>query len=111
MKPRGERLACSLKSLDGCLGAFSVFPGEAPKSIAKIEDVVWNKDPQKDVSEGAFSVIGDMGMTGRVLIINTYQWRALKQAKIESHFYAAILWGLNPMKVVEDAQMMTKRGA
>jgi hypothetical protein len=110
MKPRGERLACSLKSLDGCLGAFSVFPGEAPKSVAKIEDVVWNKTPEKEVSEGAFSVIGDMGMTGRVLVINTYQWRALTQTKMEPHFYAAILWGLNPMKVIEDAQMMSKRG-
>lgn len=110
MKPRGERLACSLKSMDGSLGAFSVYPGEAPKSVARIEEVVWNKPPAKEVSEGAFSVIGDMGMTGRILIINTYQWRALAQAKLESHFYAAILWGLNPMKVIEDAQMMTKRG-
>mgnify|MGYP003351498959 CR=1 FL=1 len=108
-KPRGERLACSLKSLDGCIGAYSVYPGEAPRSVAKVEDVVWNKPPEKEVSEGAFSVIGDMGMTGRVLIINTYQWRALTQAKLEKFFYAAILWGMNPMKVVEDAQMMTKR--
>ena len=110
MKPRGARLACSLKSVDGCIGAYSVFPGEAPKSVAKIEEVVWNKTPEKDVSEGAFSVIGEMGMTGRILIINTYQWRALTQAKLESHFFGAILWGLNPLKVVEDAQMMTKRG-
>jgi hypothetical protein len=109
MAPRGGRLACSLKSLDGCIGAYSVYPGEAPKSISKVEEVVWNNPPQKDVSEGAFSVIGDMGMTGRVLILNTYQWRALTQAKLESFFYAAILWGGNPMKVVEDAQMMTKR--
>ena len=110
MKPRGERLACSLKSLDGCMGAYSVYPGEAPKSIAKIEEIVWNNPPQKDVSEGAFSVIGEMGMTGRVLVLNTYQWRALAQAKLEPHFYAAILWGLNPMKVIEDAQFMAKRG-
>jgi len=111
MKPRGERLACSLKSLDGCIGAYSVYPGEAPKSVAKIEAVDWNNPPKKDVSECAFSVIGDMGMTGSVLLLNTYQWRALTQAKLESHFYAAVLWGLNPMKVVEDAQMMAKRGA
>ncbi len=110
MKPRGERLACSLRSLDGSVGAYSVYPGEAPKSVAKIEDVVWNTPPQKDVSEGAFSVIGEMGMTGRILILNTYQWRALSQAKLESHFYGAILWGGNPMKVIEDAQMMAKRG-
>ena len=111
MKPRGERLACSLKSLDGCMGAYSVYPGEAPRSVSKIEDVVWNPPPQKEISEGAFAVIGEMGMTGRVLMLNTYQWRALTQAKLEPHFYAAILWGLNPMKVIEDAQMMAKRSA
>ncbi len=110
MKPRGERLACSLRSLDGSVGAYSVYPGDAPKSVAKIEDVVWSTPPQKDVFECAFSVIGEMGMTGRILILNTYQWRALSQAKLESHFYGAILWGGNPMKVVEDAQMMAKRG-
>ena len=55
MKPRGERLACSLKSLDGCMGAYSVYPGEAPRSVSKIEDVVWNTPPQKEISEGAFA--------------------------------------------------------
>jgi hypothetical protein len=109
MKPRGERLACSLKTLDGAIGAYSVFPGEAPKSVSKVEDVVWNKPPQKDVMEGAFSVIGEMGMTGTILLLNTYQWRAISQTRLENHFYAAVLWGLNPMKVVEDAQMMAKR--
>jgi hypothetical protein len=109
MKPRGQRLVCSLKSQDGSIGAYSVYPGEAPKSIARTEEVVWDKPPQKEVSEGAFSVIGEMGMTGTILLINSYQWRALSQAKLENHFYAAILWGLNPMKVVEDAQMMAKR--
>jgi hypothetical protein len=109
MKPRGERLACSFKSMDNCIGAASVIPGEAPKSIARIEEVVWNTPPQKDILQASFSVIGEMGMTGTILVLNTYQWRALTQAKLESHFYAAILWGLNPMKVVEDAQMMAKR--
>jgi hypothetical protein len=109
MKPRGGRLACSLKSVDGCNGGYSVFPGEADKSIAKIEPVVWDKTPEKEVAQGAFSIIGEMGMTGRILILNTYQWRALKEAKLEQFFYVAILWGGNPMKVVEDAQMIAKR--
>jgi hypothetical protein len=110
MKPRGERLACSFKSMDNCIGAASVYPGEEPRSVKKIEDVVWDKPPQKEVMQASFSVIGEMGMTGTILVLNTYQWRALKQAKLESHFYGAVLWGLNPMKVVEDAQMMAKRG-
>lgn len=109
MKPRGERLACSLRSIDGCHGAYSVYPGEAPKSVSKVEPVVWDRPPAKDVQEGAFSVIGEMGMTGRILLLNTYQWRALTAAKLEEHFYAAILWGGNPLKVVEDAQVMAKR--
>lgn len=50
-----------------------------------------------------------MGMTGRVLILNTYQQRAFSQVKLESHFYGAILWGFKSMKVVEDAKMMAKR--
>ena len=110
-KPRGERLVCSLKSLDGSVGAYSVFPGEAPKSIARVDPVVWDKPPGKEVMQGSFSVIGEMGMTGTILVLNTYQWRALNQAKLEQFFYAAVLWGGNPMKVVEDAQMMVKRGA
>ena len=110
VKPRGERLACSLKTMDGCIGAYSVYPGEKVKTVAKVEPVTWNKDPAKEVQEGAFSVIGEMGMTGRILLLNTYQWRALTAARLEEPFYAAILWGLNPMKVVEDAQIMAKRG-
>ncbi len=111
IQPRGERLVCSLKSMDGCVGAYSVFPGETPKSVARVEEVVWDKAPTKDVMQGSFSVIGEMGMTGTILVLNTYQWRALSQAKLQSFFYAAVLWGGNPMKVVEDAQMMVKRGA
>jgi hypothetical protein len=52
MKPRGERMACSFKSLDGFHGRFSVFPGEALKSVARIEEFAWNKMPEKEVSEG-----------------------------------------------------------
>jgi len=109
VKPRGERLVCSLKSLDNCIGAYSVFPGEAPKSISKVEEAVWNTPPQKEVMQASFSVIGEMGMTGTILVLNTYQWRALNQVKLQEPFYAAVLWGLNAMKVVEDAQMMAKR--
>jgi hypothetical protein len=62
------------------------------------------------VVKGAFSVIGDMGMTGQVVVVNQDQWRALAQAKLENFFYGAILWGKNPFKVIEDAQTMLKRG-
>ena len=109
MKPRGERLVCSLRTIDGCVGAYSVFPGEAPRSISRIEPVVWDREPTKEVMQGSFSVIGEMGMTGSILLVNTYQWRALKQAKLENFFYAAVLWGGNPLKVVEDAELMAKR--
>ena len=110
MPPRGNRLACTLKSTDGVQGSFDVFPGEQPMSIAKIEPVKWMKPTDKPVQEGHFTVIGDMGMTGQVIMRNTYQWRALVDAKLESFFYGAILWGKSPFKVIEDAQTMLKRG-
>ena len=33
----------------------------------------------------------------------------LTAAKVENFFYAAILWGKSPFKVIEDAQFMLKR--
>ena len=39
-----------------------------------------------------------------------YQWRALADAKLETFFYGAILWGKSPFRVIEDAQLMLKRG-
>ncbi len=110
MKPRGGRLACSLRTADGCSGAYSVYPGEAPRSIDKVEPVTWDRPPQKEVNQGAFTVIGEMGMTGTILLLNADQWRALTAAKLEQHFYVAVLWGGNPMKVVGDAQLIAKRG-
>ena len=97
--------------MDGCVGAYSVFPGEVPKSVSRVEPVVWDKQPAKDIMQGAFSVIGEMGMTGSILVLNTYQWRALRQTKLEEFFYAAVLWGGNALKVVEDAQLMAKRAS
>jgi hypothetical protein len=46
-----------------------------------------------------------------MMLVNQYQWRALSEAKVESFFYAAILWGKSPFKVIEDAQFMLKRAA
>ena len=109
MAPRGTRLACSLRTIDGCNGSFNAYPGEAPRSIKSVEPVQWDKEPQKDVQQGTFSVIGEMGMTGTLVMVNQYQWRALKDAKLEEPFYVAILWGGKPMKVVEDASMLSKR--
>ena len=110
MPPRGNRLACTLKTVDGAQGSFDVTPGEQPDSVASIEPVKWNKASDKPVLEGAFTVIGDMGMTGQVILVNQYQWRALAEAKLEKFFYGAILWGKSPFKVIEDAQRMAKRG-
>ena len=110
MPPRGTRLACSLRTQDGAQGAFDVHAGEQPGSVSKVDAVKWSKPPEKPVLEGAFSVIGEMGMTGQVILVNQYQWRALADAKLENFFYGAILWGKNPFKVIDDAQMMLKRG-
>ncbi len=109
MNPRGNRLACSLRSIDGCSGSYSAYPGEAPRTLRSVEPVKWDKEPQKEVQQATFSLIGDMGMTGTLLLLNQYQWRALKEARLEEPFYAAVLWSGNPMKVVEDAAMMAKR--
>jgi hypothetical protein len=109
MPPRGNRLACSVRSVDGCIGSFDVYPGEQPNSVARIEPVKWDREPGKEIQEGAFTLIGDMGMTGQVILVNQYQWRALTAAKLESFFYAAMLWGRSPFKVIEDAQFMLKR--
>ena len=109
MPPRGSRLACSLRSQDGCHGSFDVFPGEQPGSISRVDPVKWDKPPQKPVLEGAFTVIGDLGKTGQAIVINQDQWQALNAAKLETCFYGAILWGRSPFKVIDDAQVMLKR--
>jgi hypothetical protein len=48
-------------------------------------------------------------MTGQVILVNSYQWKALVDAKLEPFFYGAILWSKSPFKVIEDAQMMAKK--
>jgi hypothetical protein len=48
-------------------------------------------------------------MTGHIVRVNQVQWRALTKVKLEEPFYAAILWGGNPLKVLEDAVMLAKR--
>lgn len=110
MPPRGSRLICTLKTVDGCQGSYDVTPGEQPNTIASVSPVAWDKPPEKPVLEGAFTIIGDLGMTGQVILVNQYQWRSLIEAKLEQFFYGAILWGKSPFKVIEDAQMMLKRG-
>lgn len=109
MPPRGNRLACSLKSADGCHGAFDVTPGEQPGSVAVVGPVTWDKPPQAPVVEGTFTVIGDFGMTGQVIVLKKEQWHALTTAKLEAFFYGALLWGKSPFKVIEDAQLMLRR--
>lgn len=110
MPPRGTRLACSVRAVDGALGTYDVYPGEQPMSVSRIDPVRWDRPTDKPVLEGAFTLIGDLGMTGQVILVNQYQWRALADAQLEKFFYGAILWGRSPFKVIEDAQMMLKRG-
>lgn len=109
MPPRGSRLACTLRSEDGCNGAYDVTPGEQPGSVAQVEAVKWDRPPQKPVVEGTFTVIGDFGMTGQVIVLKQSQWEALRETKLEPFFYGALLWGKSPFKVIEDAQLMLRR--
>ncbi len=92
------------------MGTFDVTVGEKEGSVSTVEPVRWNKEPQKPVQEGAFTIIGELGMTGQVILVNSYQWKALVDAKLENFFFGAILWSKSPFKVIEDAQMMLKRG-
>jgi len=108
MKPRGQRLACSLRSADGCVGSYDAYPGDAPKSVAKVDPVKWDKPPQQEVVDAAFSIIGEMGMTGHIVRLNAQQWKALNHVKLIEPFYAAMLWGGNALKVAEDAMMLAK---
>ena len=109
MPPRGSRLVCAMRTQDGAQGSFDAYPGEQPGSVSKVDPVKWNKQPEKPVLECHFTIIGDLGMTGQVIMLNQYQWKALVDAKLENFFYGAILWGKSPFKVIEDAQMMLKR--
>jgi hypothetical protein len=109
MQARAQRLACSLRSIDGCLGSYSVLPGEAPRSLARIEAVSWDRPPAKEVLQATFTLIGDMGMTGTIVMLNQYQWRSLISTKLVEPFYASLLWGGSPMKVVEDAAFLASK--
>lgn len=109
MNPRGSRLACSLHSIDGCVGTYSAYPGDAPRTVKHVDPVQWDKPAGKDVLQASFSLIGDMGMTGTMLVLNRYQWLALVETRLDEPFYAAIVWGTNPLKVVEDAEMLLNR--
>jgi hypothetical protein len=109
-KPRGSRVACSLRSSDGANCVYSAFPGAQPKTIANVEPVKWDRPPTGPVVQGVFTIIGEMGMTGQVILLDQAKWEALKKANLEQHFYAALLWGGTPLKVVDDALMIAKRG-
>ena len=109
MRPRGTRLACSLRSGDECHGAFDVHPGAQAGTVARVDPIAWDKPPQKPVIEATFTVIGDFGMTGQVVVLKEDQWRALAETKLDKFFYAAILWGKSPFQVIEDAKLMMRR--
>jgi hypothetical protein len=109
MTPRGDRLACTLRTLDHCQGTFSVLAGGQPGTVGIIEPVAWDQPPKREVLEAVFTLFQDIGMTGRIIMLNQYQWRALAQAGLEAFFFAAIIWGKNPFKVVEDAEFIARR--
>ena len=108
-KPRGSRVACSLRAADGASGVFSVYPGAEPKSIARHDDVQWDKPPTGPVVQGVFTIIGEMGMTGQVILLDQAKWEALQKTKLTQHFFAALLWGGMPLKVVDDALILSRR--
>jgi len=110
IKPRGTRIACALRSSDGASGLYSVYPGEQPKSVGTIEAIKWDRKPTGPIVHGAFTIIGEMGMTGQVIMLDQPKWDALKRAGLERHFYGAMLWGGTPLKVVDDALVMSRRG-
>ena len=76
MPPRGNRLACTVKSVDGAQGSFDVYPGEHARQRLRIDPMKWDRPTDKPIQEGAFTVIGDMGMTGQIIVVNSYQWNA-----------------------------------
>jgi hypothetical protein len=99
-----------MRAVDGAQGTFDAYPGEQTGSVSRVDPIKWDKRTDKPILEGAFTIIGDLGMTGQVILVNQYQWRALIDAKLENFFYGAILWGKSPFKVIEDAQTILKRG-
>lgn len=110
-KPRGSRVACSLRTSDGANGVFSVYPGTEAKTLDRKDEIKWDKTPTGPVTQGVFTIIGEMGMTGQVILIDQAKWDALQKSKLVSHFFIALLWGGTPLKVVDDALLMVKRGA
>jgi len=101
---------CTLRTADGAQAIFDVHAGEAPNSVGKVDAVKWNKASDKPVVSASFVIIGDLGLTGKAHQLDEQQWRALTLAKLEPFFYGAMLWDGNPMKVIEDAQRILKRG-
>jgi hypothetical protein len=110
MPPRGTRLVCTLRTADGAQAIFDAHAGEQPNSVGKVDPVKWNKASDKPVVSASFVIIGDLGLTGKAHQLDEQQWRALTLAKLEPFFYGAMLWDGNPMKVIEDAQRILKRG-
>lgn len=112
MKPRGDRIACSLESEDGARGVFSVHAGTEPHTVSRVDPVEWGeKKPTANIKVAMFSIIGDMGYTGQIIRITGEEFLALMRTKLITNFYAAILWGGGPMKIVKDAQVLAKRPA
>ncbi len=110
MPPRGNRLVCTLRTADGAQAIYDVHAAEQPGSVGDVDAVKWNKASDKPVVSASFVIIGDLGLTGKAHQLDEQQWRALTLAKLEPFYYGAILWDRDPLKVVEDAMKMLKRG-
>src|SRR3954454_6961282 len=111
MPPRGNRLVCTLRTADGAQAIYDVHAGEQPNSVGKVEAVKWNKASDKPVATASFVIIGDLGLTGKAHQLNGEPWSPRPLAKLDPFSSGAILWDGNPLKVVEDAMRMRKRGA
>lgn len=110
MKPRGERIACMIETDDGARGVYSVYAGTEPKSVDRVDPVEWgDTKPKGNVTVAMFSIIGEMGMTGQIIRITGAEWLALMRTKQMTNFYATILWGGGPLKVVQAAVAIEKK--
>ena len=91
-------------------GHHRAYPFEVNPWASK-DEIKWDKTPTGPVVQGVLTIIGEMGMTGQVILLDQAKWDALQKSKLISHFFIAMLWGGTPLKIVDDAVMMAKRGA
>ena len=103
----GGLASLTIRSLAQSLGSK---PMSVYHYVASKDEIKWDKTPTGQVVQGVFTIISEMGMTGQVVLLDQTKWDALQKSKLISHFFIAMLWGGTPLKIVDDAVMMAKRG-